>query len=55
MTTDRRAAMKYLGLRLKSGHWQLHGTLQLADDQVGAVDDATWQGLTRRWRRNRTH
>ena len=55
MTPDRRAAMKCLGLRLKHGAWALHGKPQLADDQVDAVDDATWQALVARWRRNRTH
>ena len=54
MTTERRVAMKRLGLRLKHGHWQLHGNPQLADDQVDAVTEADWQTLTTRWRRNRT-
>jgi len=54
MTPDRRAAMKYLGLRLKSGAWQLHGKPQLADAEVDAVDAAAWQALVARWRRNRT-
>ena len=55
MTTERRVALKRLGLRLKHGAWQLHGKPQLADDQVDAVAEPNWQALIQRWRRNRTH
>jgi hypothetical protein len=54
MTTERRVALKRLGLRLKHGAWQLHGKPQLADDQVDAIPDADWQACVSRWRRNRT-
>jgi hypothetical protein len=53
MTSERRAAMKYVGLRLKHGAWQLRGKPQVTDDQVDAIPDADWQTLITRWRRNR--
>jgi hypothetical protein len=52
MTADRRTAMKRLGLRRQADQWIFHGKPQLADDQVDAVDDAAWQALVARWRRN---
>jgi hypothetical protein len=53
MTSERRIAMKRLGLRLTHGAWQLHGQIQLADTDVDAITEPDWQALVQRWRRNR--
>jgi hypothetical protein len=53
MITDRRVALRRLGLRLKRGAWQFHGKPQVADDQVDVVAEPDWQALVQRWRRNR--
>jgi hypothetical protein len=54
MTTDRRIALKRLGLRLKHSAWQIHGKPQILDADVDATPDVDWQALVHRWRRNRT-